>query len=210
MGVEDDLLSLSDQTSAFGAGSSPHQEQPARMTAFTPKDEAAQTEGPRARLYKRLEKLHAQTELKGNFCTDPDSVVTLTVLPENRNKVFRKQYPVAQALVDRIDEVIMRWYKEGKIKHAPTGCAYNSPLLAVPKKDDQGRMTGVRVCVDVRLLNQHLVEDDKFPLPHIPDMLAAFSGGKLFGEYDLSEAYFQFKLSEESQAYTAFTCVKPV
>ena len=205
MGVEDDLLSLSDQTSAFGAGSSPHQEQPARMTAFTPKDEAAQTEGPRARLYRRLEKLHAQTELKGNFCTDPDSVVTLTVLPENRNKVFRKQYPVAQALVDRIDEVIMRWYKEGKIKHAPTGCAYNSPLLAVPKKDDQGRMTGVRVCVDVRLLNQYLVEDDKFPLPHIPDMLAAFSGGKLFGEYDLSEAYFQFKLSEESQAYTAFT-----
>ena len=205
MGVEDDLLSLSDQTSAFGAGSSPPQEQPARMTAFTPEEEAAQTEVPRARLYKRLEKLHAQTELSGNFCTDPDSVVTLTVLPENRNKVFRKQYPVAQALVDRIDEVIMRWYKEGKIKHAPTGCAYNSPLLAVPKKDENGRMTGVRVCVDVRLLNQHLVEDDKFPLPHIPDMLAAFSGGKLFGEYDLSEAYFQFKLSEESQAYTAFT-----
>lgn len=175
------------------------------MTAFTPKDEVAETEGPRAHLYKRLEKLHAQPELSGNFCTDPASIVTLTVLPENRNKVFRKQYPVAQALVDRIDEVIMRWYKEGKIKHAPTGCAYNSPLLAVPKKDDQGRMTGVRVCVDVRLLNQYLVEDDKFPLPHIPDMLAAFSGGKLFGEYDLSEAYFQFKLSEESQAYTAFT-----
>jgi putative transposase len=66
-------------------------------------------------------------------------------------------------------------------------------------------MTGVRVCVDVRLLNQYLKEDDRFPLPHIPEMLAAFSGGKLFGEYDLSEAYFQFKLKEESQQYTAFT-----
>ena len=205
MGVEDDLLSLSDQTSAYGAGGSPPQDQPARMTAFTPKEEKAETDGPRARLYKRLEKLHAQTMLDGNFCTDPDSLVTLTVLPEHRNKVFRKQYPVAEALKERIDEVIQRWYKEGKIKHAPSGCAYNSPLLAVPKKDENGRMTGVRVCVDVRLLNQYLVEDDKFPLPHIPDMLAAFSGGSLFGEYDLSEAYFQFKLAEESQAYTAFT-----
>jgi transposase InsO family protein len=175
------------------------------MTAFTPSEEVQSTEVPRKKLYARLERLHAQSDLRGNFCTDPASEVTLTVLPENRGKVFRKQYPVAQALKPRIDEVIKRWHSEGKIKHAPPGCAFNSPLLAVPKKDDQGRMTGVRVCVDVRLLNQHLVEDDKFPLPHIPDMLAAFSGGKLFGEYDLSEAYFQFKLSEESQQYTAFT-----
>ena len=199
------MPSLSEQTSVFGAGGSPPQELPARMTAFTPDSEVAATEGPRQRLYARMQKLHSQSELKGNFCTDPLSEVVLTVAPEDREKVFRKQYPIAQSLVTRIDEVIQRWAKEGKIKHAPTGCRYNSPLLAVPKKDDQGRMTGVRVCVDVRLLNKYLVEDDKFPLPHIPDMLASFAGGKLFGEYDLSEAYFQFRLHADSQQYTAFT-----
>ena len=190
---------------AFGVGSAPSQELPTRMSSFTPDNEKDETEGPRMLLYKRLQPLHAQAELDGAFCSDPESIVELTVLKENESKVFRKQYPIAQALVDRIDEVIQRWYKEGKIKHAPRGCRFNSPLLAVPKKDDQGRMTGVRVCVDVRLLNEYLEEDDRFPLPHIPEMLAAFSGGKLFGEYDLSEAYFQFKLREESQQYTAFT-----
>jgi transposase InsO family protein len=205
--VKDDssILSLSDQTSAFGVGGLPPQELPARMTAFTPDEDKANIEGPRQRLYEKLAKLHSQSELTGNFCTDPDSIVELTVLPENESLIFRKQYPIAQALVDRIDEVVQRWYKEGKIAHAPRGCRFNSPLLAVPKKDEQGRMTGVRVCVDVRLLNKYLVEDDKFPLPLIPDVLAAFSGGKLFGEYDLSEAYFQFKLKVESQQYTAFT-----
>ena len=205
MREESSILSLSDQTSAFGAGGLPPQELPARMTAFTPDEEKASTEGPKKLLYKKLEKLHSQSNLRGNFCTDPDSVVELTVLPVNQSKIFRKQYPIAQALVTRIDEVVQRWLSEGKITHAPRGCRFNSPLLAVPKKDEQGRMTGVRVCVDVRLLNQHLVEDDKFPLPHIPDVLAAFSGGKFFGEYDLSEAYFQFKLKVESQQYTAFT-----
>jgi transposase InsO family protein len=202
---ENAIPSLSEQPSAFGVGAMPSQELPTRMSSFTPDEDRVKTEAERKRLYERLQHLHAQSELDGNFCTDPDSIVELTVLKENESKVFRKQYPIAQALVTRIDEVIQRWFKEGKIKHAPRGCRFNSPLLAVPKKDDQGRMTGVRVCVDVRLLNQHLVEDDKFPLPHIPEMLAAFSGGKLFGEYDLSEAYFQFKLKEESQQYTAFT-----
>ena len=205
MQEENSIPSLSEQTSVFGVGSSPSQEQPTRMSSFTPEGEKRETEAQRTRLYKRLEHLHAQTELEGSFCTDPSSIVELTVLKENESKVFRKQYPIAQALVDRIDDVIQRWLKEGKIKQAPRGCRFNSPLLAVPKKDEQGRMTGVRVCVDVRLLNQYLEEDDRFPLPHIPEMLAAFSGGKLFGEYDLSEAYFQFKLKEESQQYTAFT-----
>ena len=39
--------------------------------------------------------------------------IELTVLPENESKIFRKQYPIAQALVSRIDELVQRWLKEG-------------------------------------------------------------------------------------------------
>ena len=69
-------------------------------------------------------------------------------------------------------------------------------------------MTGVRVCLDVRKLNKYLLEDDRFQIPHIPDMLATLAGGTIFGEFDLSEAYFQFQLSESSRQYTAFTWKK--
>ena len=66
-------------------------------------------------------------------------------------------------------------------------------------------MTDVRLCLDVRLLNDYIVEDDRQPLPRIPDVLAEFAGSRLFGEFDLSEAYFQFRLAEQAQEYTAFT-----
>jgi len=118
--------------------------------------------------------------------------------------VYRASYKLAASLHASIDEIIERWFTNGRIKHAPKGCRYNSPLLAVPKKDENGKMLGVRVCIDVRLLNDHLVENDRFMIPRIPDLLAAFGGRKLFGEFDLSEAFTQFRLSDESQQYTAF------
>ena len=104
-----------------------------------------------------------------------------------------------------VTECVLRWLKEGKIRKAPANCPFNSPILAVPKKDDQGRMTKVRICIDIRAINKWLLENDKFEIPHIPDLLSALAGGKIFGEYDLSEAYFQFKLAAESQQFTAFT-----
>ena len=87
-------------------------------------------------------------------------------------------------------------------------CRFNSPLLVVKKKDEHGQMTGIRVCLDVRKLNKYLIENDRFQIPHIPDMLATLAGGSIFGEFDLSEAYFQFQLSAPSRQYTAFTWKK--
>ncbi len=148
---------------------------------------------------------HEKNDKITGFCSHPDSVVTLSVLPENEDKLFRKQYPIAHALRQSVNDILTRWKDTGKIRRLEKPCKYNSPLLAVPKKDENGKMTGVRLCIDIRTLNKYLVEDDKFQLPLIPDILAAFAGGKLFGEYDLSEAYFQFKVAVESQKYTAFT-----
>ena len=66
-------------------------------------------------------------------------------------------------------------------------------------------MTQVRVCIDVRKLNQYLVNDDKFQLPHIPHMLSQLAGNRMFGEVDIGDAYLQMKLDVDSQPYTAFT-----
>ena len=187
-----------------GAGFSPDEEQPVRQTTYTPPSLEPTYAPHRQRLLQRMAASLAQNEAVTDFCSDSASIVELTVDPPNQGKVYRASYKLALSLHSAIDDIIARWFKTGRITHAPKGCRYNSPLLAVPKKDDTGRMTGVRVCIDIRLLNDNLVEDDRFMIPRIPDLLAAFGGKKLFGEFDLSEAFTQFRLSESSQPYTAF------
>ena len=103
-----------------------------------------------------------------------------------------------------VTATVKRWLEIGRITFAPPGCPYNNPVLAAPKKDDQGTMTAVRLCIDVRLLNTYLEQNDRFILPRIPDF-ATFGGFMLFGEFDLSEAFTQFPLTESSRPYTAFT-----
>ncbi len=42
---------------------------------------------------------------------------------------------------------------------------------------------------------------DRYPLPKIEDLFARLSGGKLFSKLDLSQAYQQVVLEEESKAF---------
>ena len=207
MTVKPELLSLSTQIDSLGAGTIPAGELPARLSTFTPANTPSIDElnKKRQRLLDKLMPALKFNEALMNFCTHPDAVVSLTVKQEDEHKLFKKQYPMAESLKPAVREILNRWLSTGKIKKLLHQCKFNSPLLAVPKKDDQGRMTGVRLCIDIRTLNAHLLEDDRFQLPHIPEVLAQFAGGVWFGEFDLSEAYFQFRLKEESQKYTAFT-----
>ena len=179
---------------------------PDRLQTFTIEATSAHA-AKKVELLLRLAQIHMQNE-KGDgtgFCNHPDSIVYLHVLVENEEKLYKKQYPIPRALMDALDKVLQRWLHAGKIKLAPPHTKFNSPLLVVPKKDENGKMTKIRVCIDIRLLNKYLIENDRFQLPFIPDVLAAFAGGKLFGEYDLSEAYYQFRVDPASQKYTAFS-----
>ena len=139
------------------------------------------------------------------FCNLPETVVHLEVNPAMKQTLYRKQYKVAQIHHAGVDEVIQRWLDTGKIDRAPPGCEYNNPLLVVPKKDDNGQLTGIRVCLDVRALNKALLNNDKYQLPKIRDELETFGENSIFGGFDLKEAYLQFMVAEESRKYTAFT-----
>ena len=90
---------------------------------------------------------------------------------------------------------------------APTNCPFNSSLTVAIKKDAYGTFTGYRIrfCLDTRALNAAITRADRFQLPYIRDVLEKFHDCKYFGEIDLSEAYLQFRLHEDSQPYTAFT-----
>ena len=194
------------QLSTDGVGGIPIDEVPNRLLSYTVLVNSDH-DRRRVELLMKLAVIHAKNETGdgSGFCNHPDSVIKLHVNSEDEKHLFRKQYPIPQALLPALNKVLERWRDAGKIKLAPPGTKFNSPLLVVPKKDENGKMTKVRVCIDIRQLNLYLIENDRFQLPFIPDVLAAFAGGKLFGEYDLSEAYYQFRVQVESQKYTAFT-----
>ncbi|XP_064475837.1 uncharacterized protein K02A2.6-like [Ornithodoros turicata] len=73
-----------------------------------------------------------------------------------------------------------------------------SPLVVAKKKD--GR---IRLCVDLRAPNKAVVPDC-YPLPNMEELLNKLSGAKIFSKLDLTAAYHQLVLAEESRDLTAF------
>ncbi|HVX00524.1 MAG TPA: reverse transcriptase family protein, partial [Candidatus Babeliaceae bacterium] len=139
------------------------------------------------------------------FCNLPEAVMELKINPDMESKLWRRQYPIPQTLMAMTTAVIDRWYRERKTCLAPPGCRYNNPITPVPKRDDQGALTAVRPCLDVRALNKALVISDNFPIPQIRSALEALAGNSIFSELDLQEAYLQLPLHPDSRPYTAFT-----
>ena len=203
--VREDVLSLTDQVSDIGVGIIPPQEIPVKPVSSTPADIEPQHTAHREKLLKSILPNLEKNFASPMFCSHPDSIVHLSVKPEHHSKVYRRQYKMAESLIAPTRVILKRWFEEGKIVKAPIGCKFNTPLLVVPKHDKDGNVVGIRVCADVRQLNKYLEEDDKFEIPRIPDVLASFKGAKLFGEFDLREAYNQLLIDEKSRPYTAFS-----
>ena len=71
-----------------------------------------------------------------------------------------------------------------------------SPILPVLKADGRS----IRICGDFKLLNQ-AYKLDKYPLPKIDDLFVCIAGGTTFTKLDLSQAYQQVPLAEESRKF---------
>lgn len=59
----------------------------------------------------------------------------------------------------------------------------------------------VRICGDFKVTVNPVAEKDTFPVPKINDLLTKLAGGKSFSKLDLSSAYQQMELDEESKKY---------
>ncbi|CAG4936898.1 unnamed protein product [Colias eurytheme] len=100
------------------------------------------------------------------------------------------------ALRDKVDQEINRLLDLGILKPV-SHSEYASPIVPVLKRDGS-----VRLCVDYSVsLNKQLVVD-KYPLPTIKELFSKLHGGQQFSKLDLSMAYNQFILDDQSQKYT--------
>ena len=116
--------------------------------------------------------------------------------------IFFKPRPVAFALREKIDKELDRLVRDGILKPVEYS-AYASPVVPVLKRDGT-----IRLCADYSVtINKQLLVD-QYPLPTAHELFSKLHGGQQFSKLDLSQAYAQCVLDEESQNYTCINTHK--
>ena len=104
---------------------------------------------------------------------------------------------IPRMLYDEVKAHISNLLANGWIRQSQS--AYSSPMVCVRKKDGS-----LRLCIDYRGLNRKTIPD-KQPIPRVQDLLDGLGGQKWFTTLDMSQAYHQGQIREESRKLTAFS-----
>lgn len=141
----------------------------------------------------------------GQFCNIPESIVKIPIKKDATNCYIR-QYPLPYHARPEIKKQLAEWLSSGVVVESKPSNKYNSPLLAIGKKDENNNLTKTRICLDLRRQNMNiddsLVED--FAVPNIQDIFDKVSTGVVFSRLDLKSAYNSFKVDEASQEVLSF------
>ena len=108
---------------------------------------------------------------------------------------YCKARPVPYSMRTVVEQELDRLVSEG-ILESVKFVDWASPIVLVLKADGRS----VRICGDFKLLNQ-ACKLDKYPLPKIDDLFVQVVGGTALSKLDLSQAYQQVPLAEESCKY---------
>ena len=114
-------------------------------------------------------------------------------LKEGTKPIFKKSRSVAYALQPALETELMRMQQEGILEPIESS-EWATPLVIVPKSN--GRL---RVCGDFKVTINKCVETKTYPLPTAEDIFARLAGGRVFTKLDLSQAYLQLAVDDDSK-----------
>lgn len=108
---------------------------------------------------------------------------------------FNKARPVPYALKDKVEAELDKLLEQGiiiPVSHSE----WAAPIVVVPKSDQS-----IRICGDYKTTINPILDVDKYPLPNPQDLFSTLAGGCYFTKLDLSQAYQQMTLEEDSRKY---------
>ena len=114
---------------------------------------------------------------------------------EGATPLFYKPRPVPFALRDQVSTELDKLEQRGVITKIDSS-DWAAPLVVVPKVDQS-----LRICGDYKVTINQVVQPDTYPLPNADDLFATLAGGEVFTKLDLSTAYQQLELTEDSKQY---------
>lgn len=152
-----------------------------------------------------LEKLCAKYSdvfyLEGDKLSTTDIYNHSIQLKKDIQPIFSKPYRLPHALKGEVHKQIDQMLNDGIIEHCRS--EWSSPILLVPKKIDNSGTKKWRLVVDYRKLN-NVIQDDKFPLMNITEILDSLSGCMYFSHMDLHQGFYNVNLDKDSRKFTAF------
>lgn len=117
-------------------------------------------------------------------------------LRDNAEPIFCRARPVPYALLSRVDRELDAMLRAGVIEPVDRS-DWATPLVIARKADG-----GIRLCADYKVTLNKALLVDRYPVPKIEDLFSDLGGNNYFTKLDLSQAYNQLVLDEQSRNYT--------
>ena len=114
-------------------------------------------------------------------------------LKENATPQFFKPRPVPFALKEKIAEELKRLERIGVLEKVEFS-DWATPIVPVLKPDGT-----VRICGDYKVTINPALDVPEYPMPMAEELFTQLNGGQSFSKLDLSSAYQQVLLDEESR-----------
>ena len=115
---------------------------------------------------------------------------------------FHKARKVPFAIRKKVEDELERLQSLGVIQPIQFS-DWAAPIVPVTKSNGS-----VRICGDYKVTVNRDAKLDKYPIPQIEELFASLAGGKAFTKLDLSHAYLQIRLEEQSRRYVAINTHK--
>ena len=138
---------------------------------------------------------------KDELGTMQDTTAKLYVKP-NCNPKFCKPRSVPHALKEGVEQELTRLENLGvleKVRYSE----WAAPIVPAVKPDKS-----IRICGDYKVTVNSVLEVDQHPLPNPEQLFVELSEGEKFTKLDLSQAYQQILLDEDSRKYVTINTHK--
>lgn len=107
---------------------------------------------------------------------------------------------VSAQQVDAYRRELENLFEQQIIEDAEFPCLWVHSALAAPKNHGKS----IRICIDLRALNEALINNIEFPMPTCKSMLRFSKGKRYFAKIDLSSAFLHIELAPESRHLMTF------